>query len=210
MPRTDRSGPSPRGGTGTCFRRRRRSSLGGRPSTTSTSMRRPPSAPPPSTAVIVGPVSRSEARTFPTRIRCRAGALKRAASGAGICIRSGGDDADDPVSAVSLNMRRHGAPTPRGDNRAVPSRPCITCGVFTATGSIAGVIGRSGPEARQRMAGIPVPHRHAREDRRPCAVPGCRTWITGVQAHHLRALRHDDDGGVPLRFAHHRAPPRRF
>jgi hypothetical protein len=57
--------------------------------------------------------------------------------------------------------------------------------------------------------GMPVPHRHARQDRRPCAVPGCRTWITGVQAHHLRALRHDDDGGVPLRFAHHRAPPRR-
>jgi len=113
MPRTDRSGPSPRGGTGTCFRRRRRSSLGGRPSTTSTSMRRPPSAPPSSTAVIVGPVSRSEAPTFPTRIRCRAGALKRAASGAGICIRSGGDDADGPVSAVSLNMRRHGA-QPRG------------------------------------------------------------------------------------------------
>jgi hypothetical protein len=177
MPRTDRSGPSPRGGTGTRFRRRRarRSSLGGRPSTTSTSMRRPPNAPPSSTAVIVGPVSRSEARTFPTRIRCRAGALNAPRPAP---VYASARVATTPTirsSAVSLNMRRHAAPTPGGDNRAVPSRRCITCGVFTATGSLAGVIGRSGPEARQRMAGTPVPHRHARQDRRPCAVPGCRT-----------------------------------
>jgi hypothetical protein len=77
-------------------------------------MRRPPNGPPSSTAVIVGPVSRSEARAFPTRIRCRAGALKRAASSAGICIRSGGDDADDPVKRGELEHASPWCHNPRG------------------------------------------------------------------------------------------------